>query len=227
MGWTRANAPKCNAISWNTNPRIMLATPRSHTGWRARRNTSQTSKAAVSLLLAPLRWHTEAVAVHKLAAMASRIAFSISTAFTSSAVSQPAWPWRAAEPVQPGSATAGQPTRPRAYSGWNSVAHPRNSPCQGCRAAGERAVMNIRWVQGLAEDLPAVPGSQTGQPDRAARPGSQIGRSVRIGRSPHPDRVMERITIHGVMILRACTERAGSGPGITGGGVPPWSWASR
>jgi hypothetical protein len=92
MGWTRANAPKCNAVSWNTNPRIMLATPRSHTGWRARRNTSQTSKAAVSLLLAPLRWHTEAVAVHKLAAMASRIAFSISTAFMSSAVSQPAWP---------------------------------------------------------------------------------------------------------------------------------------
>ncbi|HJY02546.1 MAG TPA: hypothetical protein VJ351_17205 [Streptosporangiaceae bacterium] len=35
--------------------------------------------------------------------------------------------------------------------------------------------MNIRWVQGLAEDLPAVPGSQTRQPDRATRPGSQTG----------------------------------------------------
>jgi ubiquinone/menaquinone biosynthesis C-methylase UbiE len=27
---------------------------------------------------------------------------------------------------------------------------------EGCRAAGEKAVMNIRWVQGLAEDLPAA-----------------------------------------------------------------------
>ena len=27
---------------------------------------------------------------------------------------------------------------------------------EGCRAAGEKTVMNIRWVQGLAEDLPAV-----------------------------------------------------------------------
>jgi ubiquinone/menaquinone biosynthesis C-methylase UbiE len=27
---------------------------------------------------------------------------------------------------------------------------------EGCRAAGERTVMNIWWVQGLAEDLPAV-----------------------------------------------------------------------
>jgi len=27
---------------------------------------------------------------------------------------------------------------------------------EGCRAAGEKGVMNIRWVQGLAEDLPAV-----------------------------------------------------------------------
>jgi len=27
---------------------------------------------------------------------------------------------------------------------------------EGCRAAEEKAVRNIRWVQGLAEDLPAV-----------------------------------------------------------------------
>jgi hypothetical protein len=32
---------------------------------------------------------------------------------------------------------------------------------------------------------------------------------------------MKMITVHGVMILRACTERAGSGPGMTGGGGPP------
>ena len=85
MGWTKASAPKCSAVSWNTNPRIMAATPRSQTGRRASRNTSQTSKPVVSLLLAPMRWHTEAVAVQKLAATASRIALSISTAFTSPA----------------------------------------------------------------------------------------------------------------------------------------------
>jgi hypothetical protein len=54
--------------------------PISQTGRRARRKTSQTSKAAVLSLLAPRRWHTEAVAVQKLAAMASRSAFSISPA---------------------------------------------------------------------------------------------------------------------------------------------------
>src|SRR5260370_7279790 len=56
----------------------MLAMPSSQTGWRARRKMSPTSKPAISYLLAPRRWHTEAVAVQKLAAMASRIAFSIS-----------------------------------------------------------------------------------------------------------------------------------------------------
>jgi hypothetical protein len=34
----------------------------------------------------------------------------------------------------------------------------------------------------------------------------------------HPDGVMELLTVHGVMILRACTERAGSAPGMTGRG---------
>ena len=33
---------------------------------------------------------------------------------------------------------------------------------EGCRAAGEKTVMNIRWVQGLAEDLPAVAPGHTG-----------------------------------------------------------------
>src|SRR5271155_278382 len=78
MGWTRAKPPKCRAVSWNTNPKIMLAMPSTQTGWRARRNTSRTSKPAVSVLLAPLRWHTDAVAVHNLAAAASTIALSIS-----------------------------------------------------------------------------------------------------------------------------------------------------
>ena len=55
---------------------------------------------------------------------------------------------------------------------------------EGCRAAEENGVMNIRWVQGLAEDLPAVPGNQTGQPDRATRPGdlcASAGHLTRIG----------------------------------------------
>jgi len=83
MGWTRASAPKCRAVSWKMNPRIMLATPRSQIGLRARRNTSLASKLAGSLPLAPRRWHTEAVAVHKLAATASMIAVSIGPHFTS------------------------------------------------------------------------------------------------------------------------------------------------
>jgi ubiquinone/menaquinone biosynthesis C-methylase UbiE len=33
---------------------------------------------------------------------------------------------------------------------------------EGRRAAGEQGVMNIRWVQGLAEDLPAAAPGRTG-----------------------------------------------------------------
>jgi len=77
-GWTRASGPNRRALIWKTNPRIMLASPSSQTGRRARRKTSQTSKPALSYLLAPKRWHTEAVAVQKLAAGASRTAFSSS-----------------------------------------------------------------------------------------------------------------------------------------------------
>src|SRR5277367_6350265 len=60
------------------NPPIVAAMPSSQAGWRASRIRSRASKPAVSLSLAPLRWHTEAVAVHTLAAMASRMALSIS-----------------------------------------------------------------------------------------------------------------------------------------------------
>ncbi len=67
----------------------MLATPSSQTGRRARRSSSQTSKPAVSMLLAPMRWHTEAVAVQMLAATASRIAVPIVPCFTSSAAQHP------------------------------------------------------------------------------------------------------------------------------------------
>src|SRR5271156_2203925 len=80
MGWTSASAPKCNAASWNANPRIMLANPASQIGRRASRKMSQMSTpAAPGLLafLAPRRWHTEDVAVQKLAARASKIALSI------------------------------------------------------------------------------------------------------------------------------------------------------
>ena len=77
MGWTRARSPKRSAVSWKMNPTIMLAMPSSQAGRRARRTTSPASKPAAWLLLAPMRWHTEDVAVHKLAATASRIAVSI------------------------------------------------------------------------------------------------------------------------------------------------------
>jgi hypothetical protein len=81
MGWTKARAPKCRAVSWKTNPPIMLAMPSSQTGRRARRNMSRASKPVVWMLLAPMRWHTEDVAVQRLAATASKIAVSISLPF--------------------------------------------------------------------------------------------------------------------------------------------------
>src|SRR5215831_12105356 len=56
----------------------MLAMPVSQIGWRASRNTSKRSNFAPWLaLLAPRRWHTDDVAVHRLAATANRIALSI------------------------------------------------------------------------------------------------------------------------------------------------------
>ena len=77
IGWTSASGPKRSAVTWNPKPRIMLAIPSSQMGWRAKRATSQRSKPDVSVLIAPLRWHIDAVAVHRLAATASSIAFSI------------------------------------------------------------------------------------------------------------------------------------------------------
>src|SRR4051794_38778791 len=56
----------------------MAAMPPSQAGRRASRARSRASKPAVSLSLAPLRWHSEAVAVHTLAATANRMALSIS-----------------------------------------------------------------------------------------------------------------------------------------------------
>jgi hypothetical protein len=78
MGWTRASAPYRSAVTWNTNPPIMLAMPRSQTGRRARRKISRTSNPpVVCTLLAPWRWAIEAVAVQKLAATASKTASCI------------------------------------------------------------------------------------------------------------------------------------------------------
>src|SRR5271166_238795 len=92
----------------------MLATPSSQTGRRARRKTSQTSKPVVSLLLAPRRWHTEAVAVHKLAAMASRIAFSTSPTPR---------PWPARNPA-PSAARDGVMKRPQRGCGARADGRP-------------------------------------------------------------------------------------------------------
>ena len=53
--------------------------PSSQAGWRASRRMSRASNpAAGPVFRAPARWHTDAVAVHRLAATASKIAVSIS-----------------------------------------------------------------------------------------------------------------------------------------------------
>src|SRR5580698_3295034 len=78
MGWTSASGPKCSAVTWKTNPRIMLASPASQIGRRASRKISQISKPVVwAAACAPSRWHTDEVAVHRLATMASGIALSM------------------------------------------------------------------------------------------------------------------------------------------------------
>ena len=79
MGWTRASSPNRRAVSWNTNPPIMAAMPSSQAGWRASRTMSRASNPAVGpVFRAPARWHTNAVAVHRAAATASKTALSIS-----------------------------------------------------------------------------------------------------------------------------------------------------
>jgi len=56
----------------------MAAMPSSQAGWRASRTMSRASNpAAGPVFRAPARWHTDAVAVHRLAAIASKIAFSM------------------------------------------------------------------------------------------------------------------------------------------------------
>ena len=77
----------------------MLAMPSSQTGRRAKVNTSRTSKPVVWLLLAPMRWHTEDAAVHRLAATASKIAVSISLFLPGTVPPMPSLkPWPASRP---------------------------------------------------------------------------------------------------------------------------------
>ena len=78
MGWTRASGPYRRAVSWKTNPPIMLTMPSSQTGWRARRSSSLMSNPpVVCTLFAPWRCASDAVAVQKLAAIASKTAACI------------------------------------------------------------------------------------------------------------------------------------------------------
>ena len=72
-----------SATTWSPNPASMLEKPSSHTGWRASRNTSQGSKPVTLTERAPSRWHTEEVAVKKLAATESSTASSIRARFAS------------------------------------------------------------------------------------------------------------------------------------------------
>src|SRR3984957_9942754 len=55
----------------------MKPIPGSQIGRRARRTISPRPNPSAGILLAPSRWHTEEVAVHRLAATASSIALSI------------------------------------------------------------------------------------------------------------------------------------------------------
>ncbi len=78
MGWTMASGPYRSAISWKPNPPIMLTMPRSHIGRRARLSISRASNPpVVCTLFAPWRCASDAVAVHKLAASASKTATCI------------------------------------------------------------------------------------------------------------------------------------------------------
>lgn len=77
MGWTSASGPNRSAASCSANPASMLAKPSTQTGWRASRKTSHGSKPVAWWPRAPSRWHTEDVAVQKLAATESRIASSM------------------------------------------------------------------------------------------------------------------------------------------------------
>ena len=75
MGWTRARSPKRSAAIWKRPP-IMAAMPQP--GWPAGPAGPGAGVKARRLgVLAPLRWHSEAVVVHTLAAMASRMALFI------------------------------------------------------------------------------------------------------------------------------------------------------
>jgi hypothetical protein len=57
----------------------MAAMPSSQAGWQASRTMSRASNPAVGpVFRAPARWQTDAVAVHRAAATASKTALSIS-----------------------------------------------------------------------------------------------------------------------------------------------------
>jgi len=78
MGWTRASGPKTQGADLEDEPEDHAARPRSQDWLAGQAEDEPDIKARPLILLAPKRWHTEAVAVQKLAASPSRIAFSIS-----------------------------------------------------------------------------------------------------------------------------------------------------
>src|SRR4051794_12099640 len=145
----------------------MAAMPPSQAGRRASRARSRASKPAVWSSLAPLRWHSEAAAVHTLAATASRIALSISlplhlasprrvTAVTDAPVARPGGIGRVLLMTIPG------PRRHRP-DGVSLPGHAQGPPAR--RAAGDRLAPGsvfvlLRWR--LPRPGPQEPGERAG-----------------------------------------------------------------
>jgi hypothetical protein len=52
----------------------------------------------------------------------------------------------------PDPATARQPTSPHVYDGWNSLGHPRNSPCQPVPVFDRERLLELAVAAGLDRD---------------------------------------------------------------------------
>src|SRR5580700_2458103 len=169
MGWTSDRSPKRSAVSWKTNPPIMLAMPSSQTGRRASRTTSPTSNPLAWVPLAPLRWHTDDVAVHTLAATASTIALSITVSLPPDDYQLPVHRGRGARhdhkclrrpgsPARPGRASSSEPA-------WKSQPVPGRPPpvhpAEDCRCGSATAEDQAAAAAGAA---PAAPGGPVRQP---------------------------------------------------------------
>jgi hypothetical protein len=176
MGWTSDRSPKRSAVSWKTNPPIMLAMPSSQTGRRASRTTSPTSNPLAWVLLAAIRWHTDDAAVHTLAATASTIALSITVSFRRTTTSS-----LCTGAVPPGTITSacGAPAHPHGPEGLH---HPTRPGSASQYRAGHRPFTPQRiagadrpWPK--TRQQPQRPAALSGSPRQTslARPAVRLG----------------------------------------------------